>query len=258
MIFGTPQAMKKIGVIAMFCCMSTLIWSQTDTNTTDNQGRKQGYWQQFYKNGKLRYTGQFVDDKPRGIFHHYSDMGEHICTITHSHGDTALARYFHLNGKLKAEGKYLEKKRIGIWKFYNEYEEITSQEVYISDRRHGPSRIYYNDGRIARETQFIDDLENGKYTEFFPSGKLKFEATYLDGNPNGEVRYYYPSGRIECIGYYRDAVRDSTWMYYDKTSGTIMRYDFYKNGYKKSSRTPEELQQTRDARNKTGNEPVKE
>lgn len=229
----------------------------TDTNITDNKGLKQGYWQQFYTNGKLRYTGRFVDDKPVGIFQHYSDMGEHICTLNYYSGDTATGRYFHLNGKLKAEGKYHHKKRTGIWKFYNEYDEITSQEFYINDRRNGPFRIYYPDGRIARDGQFIDDLEHGPFKDFFPTGRLKSEGNYRDGNPDGIVTYYHPSGKLECSGFYRDAVRDSTWIFFDVKTGDIKRYDFYKMGNLKKSSTPEELLKIREEKRNNNLPPAK-
>jgi antitoxin component YwqK of YwqJK toxin-antitoxin module len=68
----------------------------------------------------------------------------------------------------------------------------------------------------------------------------------VDGNPDGKVTYYKPSGRLDCIGYYRDAVRDSTWMYYDETTTNISRFDFYKNGRLKSSKTPDELKQLKE------------
>ena len=45
-------------------------------NIIDDNGQKQGKWIKKYENGLNRYTGQFKNDIPYGLFHYYYESGE--------------------------------------------------------------------------------------------------------------------------------------------------------------------------------------
>ena len=65
--------MKKLLLLSML--LPFLAFSQS-VNELDASGKKQGIWTKTYKNGNLRYRGQFKDDKPQGLFYYYFSSGE--------------------------------------------------------------------------------------------------------------------------------------------------------------------------------------
>ncbi len=81
-------------------------------NYTDINGFKQGFWQQKYFNGKVKYEGYFRNDKPYGEFKRYDERGRLTSILNYSMiGDTAEAKMFHENGKIAALGRYINKNK---------------------------------------------------------------------------------------------------------------------------------------------------
>ena len=63
----------KRGILFLVLLVGTSVVAQ---NETDAQGRKQGKWVKYHEGTKkVRYQGQFKDDKPFGEFVYYSDEG---------------------------------------------------------------------------------------------------------------------------------------------------------------------------------------
>ena len=62
-------------IFLLFAFLPFLAFSQ-NINTVDVKGKKQGQWIKNYKNKKIRYSGQFNEDIPQGIFKYYYKSGE--------------------------------------------------------------------------------------------------------------------------------------------------------------------------------------
>ena len=78
-----------------------------DINQLNTNGKKQGIWKKNYDNGNLRYSGQFNNDIPIGIFYYYYKSGELQLEKEFFHKGKAAATYiFYKNGNLKASGLY--------------------------------------------------------------------------------------------------------------------------------------------------------
>lgn len=237
-------------VHALLYCLTFNGHSQ-ELNQTDAQGRKQGKWLKRYDNNKIRYTGQFIDDKPVGEFKYFNEDGE-LSSVISNKGDSAKATFYHVNGTVLGEGKYHRQKRTGIWKHYDADGDISSQEVYENGVKNGPARIYYKDGRVAKDLSYDKGKVEGKVTEYFPDGKPKQESHYEAGKLEGMVKHYKTNGKIWIKGYYTDNVRDKVWVYY-KPEGGIERFEIYELGTLKASKSPEEMETYREQIKNEGN-----
>ncbi|UTW61338.1 hypothetical protein KFE98_15140 [bacterium SCSIO 12741] len=237
------QSIRIGSLLVLMACALTSFGQSSDTlNVVDGKGRKQGKWEKKYENGKVRYTGQFKDDRPVGTFVYFDWNSVKMSEVRHTTNDSAQVVFYHKNGKKMAEGMYYQQKRTGKWKFYDAEEAISSQEFYLNGVKNGPARIYYKDGQIARDFNHRNGLEHGKLTDYFQNGKVKFRADYVDGNPDGKVEYFHPNGAIRILGYYRFAVQNGTWTYFDRNS-LPERYEFYKEGFLKWRKSPEEMKE---------------
>ena len=89
-------------------------------NQIDNSDRKQGVWTKTYKNGNVKYKGQFKDDKPQGLFYYYYSSGELQAEKEFFHNVIAAATHiFYKNVKLKAAGIYVNELKDSTWNYYN-------------------------------------------------------------------------------------------------------------------------------------------
>ena len=97
--------MKKL--LLFLFCIPFLSFAQ-EVNHTDVDGNKQGVWTKSYKNGKVRYKGQFKNDKPFGLFYYYQISGELQAEKKFFHNGTAAATHiFYKGGELQAAGLYV-------------------------------------------------------------------------------------------------------------------------------------------------------
>ena len=64
--------MKKTFSLLGLLLVYFTVFAQTDEiNKTDNNGLKQGKWIKYHSNGKIKYEGNFKDDKPIGQMKRY-------------------------------------------------------------------------------------------------------------------------------------------------------------------------------------------
>ena len=66
------------------------------TRTTFEDGKREGSWQGYYKNGQLHGKGEYVDGKKSGFW-----------------------VFYHDNGHKSLEGKYINGKKEGVWVSYH-------------------------------------------------------------------------------------------------------------------------------------------
>ena len=228
-------------IFLILILLPCLAFAQNDTiNVLDSKGLKQGVWTKKHDNGKTRYIGQFVNDKPTGTFKYYDNYGVLTGEITHLQKDSASCIFYHDGTNILSKGMYHKMMRTGNWKFFDGQGDITSQSIYLKGIKNGPSRIYYKDGQIAREENYKNGVLDGTMLENFSNGNIKFKGTYTAGNLDGDVIYYHPNGNKKLTGYYQYAVREKTWRYYDSDE-KLQYVEFYKEGYLKWRKTPEEL-----------------
>ena len=86
--------MKRFALI-----LAALMFAMTsvgqDFNRIDAKGRRQGPWRDFYPNGQLRYEGQFKNDKCKGVFKYYDELGNLKATNEFDKsGEKALNKVF--------------------------------------------------------------------------------------------------------------------------------------------------------------------
>lgn len=222
----------------------TLIFSlelqaQVDSllNRIDNNGWKQGRHRDFYpKTQKLRYEGQFIDNKPVGIFKFYYPETFELNAI-HEYdtiGGRAKITVFYKNQKIMAKGFYLNQQKDSVWSFYDENGKIKMTEFYRNNKRNGEKIVYYNDSTIFEIVTFKDDIKEGPYKIYYSDKSLKEEGNHKNGDKEGLVIYYNPGGKILYKGIYVNHLKDGEWIRYND-DGTEMQKEIYKNGILKNT-----------------------
>jgi antitoxin component YwqK of YwqJK toxin-antitoxin module len=208
----------------------------TAQNATDAQGRKQGAWSKNWPNGKVRYTGQFKDDKPQGEFKHWTEDGL-VSTIQvfAPDGKTSRAQHFHGNGRVMASGKYVGQAKDSLWNYFDEDGKLRKVERLQLGTPHGDEVSYYADGTEAERTGYDHGRKHGQWRQWFTDGKVKAEGRFANGDPEGVMTWYYPSGRKEIEGSMVKGSRDGTWFYWNE-DGSILIQMLYSAGELTSSK----------------------
>lgn len=210
-------------LIPIFFVLSTMsqnVGQKGDSliNYTDINGFKQGFWQQKYYNGEIRYEGYFKNDKPYGEFKRYDNRGRITSLLNYSmNGDTAHATLYHENGNIAAVGKYINKIKDGEWKYYNEDGKLITVETYDLETKDGPFIVYYEDGKVYEEKNYANGELDGEKIRYYSNGQINYKALYRNGRRVGDFFVYDVDGKVLVYGKYVDDKRHGTWRFYEES-----------------------------------------
>lgn len=208
--------------------------------TTDANGRKQGYWKKKDPSGKLLYEGEFKDDKPVGKFKYYYP-NDTVKAILNFRSNGTYAQLYHMNGKKMAAGKYSSKEiKDSIWSYFDEAGVLISKDSYKAGKKNGLCLVYLPDGKISEEKNYKEDKLHGDFKEYFDGVNLRSKGTYLDGQLDGRTVYYYPNGTEVAAGYHRNGLKTGPWIYRTET-GKVREKELYRNGVQASPKETEEF-----------------
>lgn len=231
-------ACMKRSLLFLFTLLTAFVFAQT----TDANGKKQGYWKKKDDTGKhLLYEGEFKDNKPVGRFKYYypNDSVRAIMNFKEE-GKIAYARLFHLTGKRMGEGKYVQEVKDSVWTYYDESGALLSKDNYTMGKKHGTCYIYLPDGKLAEEQNYKMDVQHGSFKQFVDGKKLRSQTNYVDGQLDGKATYYYPNGTEVAAGFYKNGVKTGPWIYKEE-NGKIKEKEWYVNGKLASPKETEEF-----------------
>ncbi len=192
-------------------------------------GVYQGDWTHFYKSGKIKSKGAYLDSKKEGKW-----------------------IYYYANGKKEQEGQLKENKLKGEWtwyyqngqvkrkEFYNrkellegtvyEYDslgnEITRGEYYNGLRE---GEWFYHVGDYKEVGAYTLGAEDGVWNYYYKNGKLAFTGAFDEGEPKGKHFFYHKNGLRKTYGKYLGGEKHGKWKTYN-TKGELIQEIEYKRG----------------------------
>ncbi len=181
---------------------------------------------EYYKNGKLKFSGAFKDTIPVGTHREYNknekvvnskqydDLGRIIAIgIVDKKGYKQEEwKYFYNTGELKSEGKYKNNKKLGKWLFYFKNGNNEQMGKYKKGKTNGLWKWYYKSGSLLREENFYNGKEEGMLVEYSEQGNIITKGKYIDGEKEGY--WFYNVGDHTQEGIYKQGLRDDVWKYY--------------------------------------------
>lgn len=166
------------------------------------EGKRDGIWKYYYKDGKLEMEGFFNQDKP----------------------DREWIWYYP-NGIKKREEAYLKGKLEGLYVEYDSIENVILKGEYFDDVRTG--EWFYAVGDIIEEGSYELGEKDGEWKHYYSeTGQLRFIGKYRKGDADGTHKWYYPNGNIELIGEYRVGSKYRDWKKFHSDGSTYMIFTY--------------------------------
>lgn len=230
-------------------------------NRIDKEGKKQGYWKEFYEDYTLKKEVRYNSDSIDGYVKEYDKKGNLKATKKYNNGKQVLKapeianvevyRDTYEDGTLKYEGVYsdgvaigshyhfLQKRRCDSSMFLRDdtsnvyINKLVCRNIAVPD-----SCIEYFDGTVIAKGA-VDSLRNriGEWTEYHNTGEFKAKGKYIAGGKTGEWEFFYPSGKLEQKGRYDKKGRpQGVWKWYYE-NGALLREENYVNGKREGTMT---------------------
>ena len=229
--------------LLLFSFIHAILLSQDSCfNNFDENGKKTGYWREFYDNGKIRYEGKFLEDHPVGEITRYYKGGTLQAKMLYTQDKReAYVKLYYENGKIAAEGRFIDKVKDSTWNFYSSYnEQLILKEYYLSGKRHGESIKLYPGRQISEKLIYELDSLNGSWEQYFENGTKRLSGNYLNGKREGEFRSWNAEGKPSIQGFYKNGVMHGKWKYFDQ-NGEVDIVVVYNNGVMEYNKEVEKL-----------------
>lgn len=192
-------------------------------------GKYDGYYLNYYDNGKLKKEEFYKEGKKDGIH-----------------------KYYYENGILHLEMIYENNKLNGSYKEYNVYGRILLNATYKIGKLDGIKLEYYDTefgtDKLLSESNYIDGCLNGEYKQYYKNGNMKVLCNYkydktselsysgkkyvnitkCEKNKHGEIIEFYENGNIHKRGNYIDNKLNGIYYIYSE-NGNIIKELKYKN-----------------------------
>lgn len=192
-------------------------------------GTYQGPWTLYYKSGKIKAKGEYVDSKREGKW-----------------------IFYYSNGKKEQEGQFKENKLKGEWIWYYRNGQVQRQEFYNKNERlegtvyeydslgnEMTKGDYYNGEREGDWFYHVGDfkevgaytvgMQNGVWNYYYKNGKVAFTGNFVEGEAKGKHIYYHQNGIPKLVGKYLGGEKNGKWISYNDMGEKIQEIE-YKRG----------------------------
>ncbi len=181
-------------------------------NRVDKNNLKQGLWIYFndnYKN-KIYQKGYYKDGKKEGSWYTYYKNGNLNSEMEFKNNrQNGKVSIYYKNGKLQEQGYWKQNRWVGEYKFFFNSGKIKYLWYYDDfGKRTGKQTYYYANGKKQIEGQWTQGKESGKITEYFKNGKVEKVSNFDNGTLNGAVTEYYSDGQIKSRSVYMNGQAD--------------------------------------------------
>ena len=196
---------------------------------TDEDGKRQGLWREFYPTGELKSEGNYIDSKQDGGWKFYFENQKTEVEGRYKNGKKEGTWYWYYpNGEILQEENWNNGKLDGEFMEYNETGEITVKGEYIEGTEEG--EWFYVQGKAIERGSYSDGMKTGLWiTKWREDGKSISEIEYNQDLYHGKYTLYHSTGKIRETGKYADGERVGIWHLYDE-EGEILLTTVYVEG----------------------------
>lgn len=198
------------------------------------KGERDGYWKEYYDDGKLRAEGKYSKDVKDGIWKYYHTGGTTEQFGLYSKGrPEGEWQWYYPGGQILREETYYNGLPDGLMTEYDEAGNIITKGEYVEGKEEGT--WFYRVGDNETEGIYAEGMRNGEWKYYdLPAGMgkqkvLRFEGRYIEDNPHGKHTYYWDNGTKKDEGEYVMGRKEGEWVSYNY-DGTIFLIVSYKNG----------------------------
>ena len=218
-------------------------------NSFDSQGKKDGVWKYFYKNGNTKLAGRYRSGIEEGYFKYYSNSGNLDSIKKYHNGllvfDTPeletfdIRKDYYNDGSIKVIGSYKDNVAEGVRREYSKEGKVIASYIMHkgvisakgiideSGKKQGEWIFYYMNGEIESKGKFVDNNKIGSWIFYFDNGKIEQIGSYdKDGFYVGEWKWFYEDGSKRIVEQYFEGEREGNFIEYADKGDVIIEGEY--------------------------------
>ncbi|MDQ7096747.1 hypothetical protein REC12_24445 [Desulfosporosinus sp. PR] len=222
---GQPQIPKYTGKVAIF-------YEQKMENLLFKGRLKDGKYidlgQEYYKNGRPEYIGNYVNGQYEGSGTLYAEDGKQIYTGSFKAGLYEGAGDLLLNDGSTYKGEFAAGKMDGKGEIFQAGKLFYEGDMK-DDQKSGNGKEYYSDGSVAYDGSFAQNVFEGNGTEYAQGGKIKYKGSFSAGLYSGQGKLFDKKGPLIYEGNFVEGLFSGNGRYYD-SNGQLVYDGSFLNG----------------------------
>jgi antitoxin component YwqK of YwqJK toxin-antitoxin module len=163
-------------------------------------GMRQGKWNLWHENGKLRRTENFLNGKLEGSWKQYRD-----------------------DGTLESEESYKNNLRDGNWVSYDATGKHADAKLEYKAGVPDGVWTYYYDDATTKQLVDADVLTKEQGTALLERRQKKLEQQFKEGRADGDLTAWFPNGKIQRIQHFKNGQLDGDAITYKKSGEELQR-----------------------------------
>ncbi len=176
-------------------CISKMALAQNDSdilNKTDENGLKQGNWKRYADADGTKYLaeeGRYLDGRKTGFWIEYYGNGKRKNSLEFKDGKpNGAAKMYHNNGNLSEMGTWKNGKWNGEYYFFYDCNGKSQHRFNFNEngKREGSQKYYYANGALFIEGTFKNGVEEGEVTIYNFMGKVVGRQIFEKGTETKE------------------------------------------------------------------------
>ena len=220
-------------------------------NRTDQQGRKQGTYREYYENGQVKKEEHYLDNQLHGYFREYDGRGDLVMAMRYERGEIMeefdedlreildMKSTYDRQGRLVFTGAFKEGIPVGIHRFYDTIGVVENAHLYnelgqkigegVIDeqgRKIGSWKDYYPGGERRANGSYLNNLKSGPWTYYFIKGGIEQKGRFERGRFQGLWLWYYPNGNTWREESYFNGREDGLYIEYDRNGKILTKGDY--------------------------------
>lgn len=192
----------------------------------DDEGRKQGYWREFYRSGELKAEGYYSNNKKVKEWKYYyrdgtlEQIGSYISGLPEG-----VWKWYYPDGMLRLEEEYAFGLAEGMSTEYSDTGGVIATGEYLGGLKEGKWKYVLNDHREVGT--YFEGKRNGQWRHYYrDNDQLRFTGSYENGIETGTHTYYFANGQIKRTGNYLFGKRNGVWEYYTRQGVRILTIEY--------------------------------
>lgn len=189
-----------------------------------------GEYTEYYENGKVKSSGNYVNGEYDGLYELYYENGNKQAEYNLKDGvRNGQAILYYENGKVQERGELTNDKRNGIFECF--FENGTPQAIleFKDGEMEGKYVVYSEAGKLT----FDGELHQGRFTgiqyDYDDNGALSAQGAFKDDKLEGPYYSFYPNGAIAAVVHFEAGLRNGECKFYGQNGAVTSEESYHKD-----------------------------
>lgn len=185
---------------------------------------KDGYYKEYYHNGELYISSEYINGKKVGIETEYDKHGKITRKLTYNEEGIGEELVYYPSGAIKEKNLYKNENLEGLSQAFYESGTLESEKVYVANKVQGEAKTYFETGNLKSVFHYVNDEKQGEFKEYYKTGELESSGNMEADKKQGDFYSYYKSGVKRRYEYYSDDEADKKQGRCFDTDGAKVKY----------------------------------